>query len=387
MQFIHILTGSADPRSVDGVNKVVHSLATTQTDMGIPSRIWCIRANGTPTTHERNYPIEVFRQTSSRFLLDENLRHAIDRLPPDTWVQLHSVFSPELTAIARLLKKRGIPYGFTAHGGYLSIYFDRSRLLRMKKAVFSLLWENWMLRNAAMLHVIGASERADLERRAPGQKMIMIPNGYSMPQIDHWRSPRQEIRPAALMFCGRHVIKQKGLDLLLEGFALYRKQGGTLRLVLIGGGSDHGFLRGLAKRLGIAEHIDWPGILPVDELRQTLRGAAAFVHTSRFDVLPTACLEAAGLGLPLFISEETNFGDYIVPRNAGWLCRPNTPAAIAESIFAVERTPSAERIAMGENARRMIEEELNWNVICEELSRVAESSTAIKTQVRAHVDA
>jgi glycosyltransferase involved in cell wall biosynthesis len=374
MRFIHILTGTADPRSVDGVNKVVHWLATTQVESGTPSAIWSVRSHSLEVGHEHKYPIETFRQTKSRFLLDEKLREAIDKLPQDTWVQLHSVFVPELTAIARLLKKRGIPYGFTAHGGYLSRYFDRSRSLRVKKAILATFWENWMLRNAAMLHVIGASERADLERRAPGQKMFLIPNGYSTDQINEWRGHRQEDRPAAIMFCGRHVIKQKGLDLLIEGFALYRMRGGTLRMVLIGDGPDHDFLVALAERLGVNEHIEWPGILSREKLTETLRGAAAFVHTSRFDVLPTSCLEAAGLSLPLFVSEETNFGDYIIPRNAGWLCRPNTPAAICDSLFAIERTPAEERLSMGENARRMIEEELNWSAICKQLHSAAQAS-------------
>ena len=289
---------------------------------------------------------------------------AIDRLPPDTWVQLHSVYVPELSAIARRLHRRGLSYGVTPHGGYLSIYFDKDRALRWKKALFARLWENWMLQHAAFVHVIGATEIDDLRKRAPRTKTVLIPNGFS-PDRDFLNvGPRAEIEPPAIMFCGRHVMKQKGLDLLLRGLALYRAGGGTLRLVLISAGSDTAFLRSLAEQLGIADAVTWPGILPVEELRRTLRGAAAFVHTSRFDVLPTGCLEAAALGLPLFMSAETNFAPYLLPRNAGWICSPNTPAVIAETMWQIEQTPAATRIAMGENARRMITEELRWDRIC-----------------------
>jgi glycosyltransferase involved in cell wall biosynthesis len=372
MRFVHILVGSADPRSVNGVNKVVHWLSATQTEMGLDSEVWALKPNGAPVTHEHPYPIKVFSTTKSRFLLTRELRAALSDLPSDTWVQLHSVYIPELTSIAKVLKKRGISYGVTTHGGYLSLYADQSRSLRIKKAIFAALWENWMLRNAAMIHVIGATELEDLESRAPGQKMVIIPNGYEPNQLEIDPGPRSEATPPAIMFCGRHEIKQKGLDLLLRGFAEYRKNGGTLSLVLISGGKDNAFLRDLAQQLGIAEHVSWPGVLPVGELRSTLRTAAAFVHTSRFDVLPTACLEAAALGLPLFVSEETNFGDYIEPRNAGWICRPNLPKSIAETMFAIEKTSPAERIAMGARAQRMIDEELRWDLICQKLSHVAE---------------
>jgi glycosyltransferase involved in cell wall biosynthesis len=378
MRFVHLLNDSADPRSVNGVNKVVHWLASTQVEMGWSSEIWALRPNDEESTHERNYPLRVFRKTKSRFLLSDQLRAAIEELSPDTWVQLHSVFIPELTAVARLLKRRGILYGVTPHGGYLSLYFDRSRVLRMKKAIFASVWENWMLRNAAMIHVIGRTELEDLERRAPGQKMVMIPNGYAPGELAEWKEPRQEAEPASIMFCGRHVMKQKGLDLLLRGFATYRKEGGTLNLVLISEGKDTAYLRRLADELNVAEAVSWPGVLSVDELRSMLSGGAAFVHTSRFDVLPTACLEAAALGVPLFMSGETNFADHILPRNAGWICDPNDPETIAETMFVIERTSPEERLMMGENARRMIQDELRWDLICEKLGRTVADCMAAR---------
>jgi glycosyltransferase involved in cell wall biosynthesis len=363
MRFVHILIGSADPRSVNGVNKVVHWLATTQVDLGLASEVWSLRLDPAEATHDRRYKLRIFGRTKSRFLLTKQLRQALMQLPPETWVQLHSVYIPELTAIARLLKRRGISYGVTTHGGYLSLYFEPSRAARLKKKLFATLWENWMLRNAAMIHVIGVTELEDLQRRAPGQKMSIIPNGYAPEELDAGAGARREAQPASMVFCGRHVIKQKGLDLLLHGFACYRKSGGTLNLVLISRGKDTAYLHDLAARLGVAESVSWPGILPVNELRAMVAGATAFIHTSRFDVLPTACLEAAALGVPLLISSETNFAEYLLPRKAGWVCQPNVPDKIAEAMFTVQNTSPAQRLAMGENARRMISEELRWDLI------------------------
>ena len=140
---------------------------------------------------------------------------------------------------------------------------------------------------------------------------------------------------------------------------------------MISGGKDTGLLHALAEELGVSDAIAWTGVLPVEELRNTLRGAAAFVHTSRFDVLPTGCLEAAALALPLFMSQETNFAEYLLPRNAGWICTPNTPAEIASTMFKIEQTPSRQRLQMGENARGMIMEELRWDRICSKFEMAA----------------
>jgi glycosyltransferase involved in cell wall biosynthesis len=374
MRFVHILVGSGDPHTVSGVNKVVHWLATTQTAMGISSEVWALKANGAEASHERNYPMRVFTRTRSRFLLSRELRSQLEQLSAGAWVQLHSVYIPELAAIARLLKRRGISYGVTPHGGYQASHFDPSRALRIKKAAFSALWENWMLRNAAMIQVVGMTELEDLKRRAPGQKMAMIPNGYSAGRLLILDGDQQEARSPSMMYCGRLEIRQKGLDLLLRGYAAYRREGGKLNLVLIGGGKDAAHLRTLAHELGVAESVSWPGVLYGDELRSMLRGAAAFVHTSRFEGLPMACLEAAALGLPLFVSRETNFAEYILPRNAGWVCWPNVPEKIAETMFLIEQTSPSDRLAMGKNARQIIDEELRWETICERLEKTVRES-------------
>ena len=362
MRFVHVLADSADPNSANGVNKVVHWLAETQTKSGHQAEVWALKPEPSPATHQRSYSITVFETARLRFLRSPELNQALNKLTPDTWVHLHSVYIPELTAIAHKLKSRGVLYGVTPHGGYLSTYFDPLKV-RAKKTIFATLWENWMLRNAAMVHLVGATEVDDLRRRAPHTKTYIIPNGYRREKPILNPGPRKESDPPCLIYCGRHEIKQKGLDLLLLGFSDYRKQGGTLRLLMIGAGEDHVRLRSMSKDLDVSEAVTWPGPLYGDELHKVLRGAAAFVHTSRFEGLPTACLEAAALGVPLFLSPETNFGPYL-PAEAGWIYTPNTPERIAATMFRIQNTPPPHRITMGKNAQRMIDEDLQWDRIC-----------------------
>lgn len=368
MRFVHVVVGSADPSSLNGVNKVVHSLAEAQIAAGHAAEVWAIKPDGSPATHARSYPLTVFRATWSRLLLAPELREAIDALPPDAWVQLHSVYIPEFTPIARQLLRRGLQYGFTPHGGYLSVHFDPPRR-RAKKKLFAALLENWTLRHAAMVHMIGETERADLRARAPAAKLVHIPNGYRIPQEFAGAGRREEAEPPVFVYAGRHATVQKGLDLLLHGYALYREAGGSFGLVMAGGGRDTAALQSLAGTLGIAGTVAWPGVLSGATLFGLVRGAAAFVHTSRFDVLPTGCLEAAALAVPLVVSRETNLEEYILPRNAGWICAPNTPAVIAQVMLRVERTSREQRRAMGREARRLIDEQLQWDSIARSFER------------------
>lgn len=374
-RFIHILNGSGDPQSMNGVNRVVHALATTQTISGMNVEVWAMDPNPSQP-RERNYPFRVFKPTRTRALLSHELRLALHELSQDTWVQLHSVFIPELTSVARLLCKRGISYGATPHGGYLSLYFESSKIRRSTKVLFADVWENWMLRHAAMIHVIGVTELEDLQRRAPQGNFVLIPNGYTPTPLS-LKANRNGRKSRSIIYCGRHEIAQKGLDLLLKGFAAYKHAGGTLSLIMIGAGKDTATLQSLARELEVADATTWPGVLTGEALQAMLITGDAFIHTSRFDVLPTACLEAAALGIPLCVSRETNFSSYLLPRKAGWIVQPNAPNEIAEKMLEIERTPPQVLSEMGENAQRMITEELRWDRICQRLQQAILDCTAI----------
>ena len=45
MEIIHLILGKANPNRMNGVNKVVHELATTQVEKGISAEVWGITDN------------------------------------------------------------------------------------------------------------------------------------------------------------------------------------------------------------------------------------------------------------------------------------------------------------------------------------------------------
>ena len=231
MRIIHVIPGTADPNTANGVNKVVHWLATNMVAQGHACEVWILLETEQPPTHARTYKLVAFPKSRSHFGLTEDLRAALSRLPEGTWVHLHSVFVPQLTSIAKFLHRRNIRFGVTPHGGYLSDRKGRSIVGRLRKRLFLALWEGWTLRNASLIHVIGQTELDDLKSRFSSLHQIaLIPNGFELPTA-------QEVTPHALketsfdaetieptiVYCGRMAIFQKGLDILLEGFARYRQ--------------------------------------------------------------------------------------------------------------------------------------------------------------------
>jgi glycosyltransferase involved in cell wall biosynthesis len=341
---------------------------------GHDCEVWTLLGTEEHPTHTRSYKLLAFSKSRSQLGLTDDLLAALSSLPVSTWIQLHSVFVPQLTSVAKFLRKRNIRFGVTPHGGYLSDRKGRSIAGRIRKRFYLSLWEGWTLRNASLIHAIGQTEIDDLKSRFPALDQIaLIPNGFELPaqnvadQVLSRESSDSEITEPTIVYCGRMAIFQKGLDLLVEGFARYRKSGGTLNLTMVGDGPDRPQLEALANQHGVADAITWTGQIFGSPLRTILKGAMFFVHSSRFDVIPTACLEAASCGVPLIVSEETNLADFVRHWNSGLVLAPNTPVRLAELLQEAEKIGAHERNHMGASAKSMIEQDFTWSEISRRL--------------------
>ena len=108
---------------------------------------------------------------------------------------------------------------------------------------------------------------------------------------------------APLVLCVARLVPEKAPDVLLEAFALVAKEFRECRLALVGEGVLEAALRAQAARLGIAEQIDWCGL--VKDPLPHYSTAQVFVLPSRIEGMPNALLEAMGCGTPVIVSDGT----------------------------------------------------------------------------------
>ena len=102
-KIIHVVLGKANPNRMNGVNKVVNRLATTQVELGHDVEVWGITKDTTHNYPERNYETILFQDQQFKFLLDAQLKKAIENLNKETVT-------------------------FHLHGGYLLQFFSLSRV-------------------------------------------------------------------------------------------------------------------------------------------------------------------------------------------------------------------------------------------------------------------
>jgi len=155
-----------------------------------------------------------------------------------------------------------------------------------------------------------------------------------------------------------HGLGVKGHDVLLRGWAQYRRDGGDGFLLLVGDGwgeRGQAYLRemkDLATALGIAESVVWTGYLA--DPRLAYRAADVSVAPSRSENHGSA-VEAAGMGLPTIASRAGGLPEVVSDGDTGWLFASGDASALADRLGAA-RNAVADGSAreMGERARNAI---------------------------------
>ncbi|MDR0604734.1 MAG: glycosyltransferase, partial [Bacteroidales bacterium] len=158
----------------------------------------------------------------------------------------------------------------------------------------------------------------------------------------------------------------KGLDILIEAFKIYKNERGKGLLYLVGDGPDKQKLQKLSTKYNLDNDIKFLGSLYDDAKSDFLDNCAGFIHTSRWEGMPMAILEAMAHGVPLIITRETNLDEYVENKGAGLIISPNTIENIVSKLKEFESIyeNDYERYRrMCIQSQQLIIEDLNWKNI------------------------
>ncbi len=369
MKIIHLILGKANPFRMNGVNKVVHNLATHQFSLGYDVQVWGITPNPIHNYPERNYATSLFQSSKLKWTIDKELKKQILMIKERAVFHLHGGFIPEFFVAAELLTKAGIEFLFTPHGAYNSKALQKNKWL---KRLYLSVVESSIINRAKAIHCIGQSEVDSFKILNYNTDSVLIPNGQ---QISNFTTRHLYTNGSLIMgFCGRIDIETKGLDLLMKGFSRYKKKHhGTGRLSIIGDGKDLTELMKLATDLGVENFVHFHGAQFGLDKHNLLCEMDAFYHPSRNEGLPGAVLEAASLGIPCVVSKASNMADYIGDYEAGIPLIENNEETICQSMLKIEQLHENQTIhTLGSNAIEMVFEQFDWNKISEALIQVYE---------------
>jgi glycosyltransferase involved in cell wall biosynthesis len=137
-------------------------------------------------------------------------------------------------------------------------------------------------------------------------------------------------RAPLIVAISRHAPR-KGLDVLLRALALLRMRGVQFRAQLAGDGPIHGGLRQLAHQLGLADQVEWPGVVP-DPLPYLQECEVFALPTIAEDSGSMSVLEALQAGAPIVCSEVDGLPEDLTNEHDALLVPPRDPRALADAL-------------------------------------------------------
>ncbi len=260
-------------------------------------------------------------------------------------------------AARRRARRIGVPYVFSPHGVVMR---KRLRIRRAAKAGFVRLFERGVIRDAAAVHALNAEERDDLALLgARDEQLCVIPNGVDLGLIDSesdGAAARESLGiggdTPVVLFMG-WVMREKGIDVLLDAFAVLRER--VPKAVLVIAGREHRedgrVAKDQARSLGVESAVRFVGSLVGSRRLDVLHAADLFVLPSRSEGMPMAVLEACAAGVPVLITRECGLPE-IAEHGAG-LIEPLDARRMGDAMARVliDRSLSLE---MSQRGRAMV---------------------------------
>jgi colanic acid/amylovoran biosynthesis glycosyltransferase len=199
-------------------------------------------------------------------------------------------------------------------------------------------------------------------------KLHVIHVGIPLDQFTRTNAYANGSRPAdpTILFIGRQV-PEKGQGVLLEAVASLSKRGHTVKVTLAGDGVARMSLEQLAKRLGLASQVSFPGAVGQDHICALYEQASIFCLPSFAEGVPGVLMEAMAMELPVVTTRITGIPELVDDGQTGLLVTPGRADLLADALERLIVDPKLCR-RMGLAAREKVRREFNTESSADQLS-------------------
>lgn len=224
--------------------------------------------------------------------------------------------------------------------------------------------------------VVGVSEDMCRSLEAlgcPPEKIVYNPYGVDLRlfyPVDVSASPVHFLSVA-------RFAEKKAPHLTLRAFASVREQFPQARLTMAGKGPLWEQSKKLAAELGLAQSVDFAGVLSHEQVYELMKTTRAFVQHSvtaangDSEGTPNSILEAAAAGLPAVSTRHAGIKEAVLHEKTGFLVAEHDVEGMARYMALLAEDASL-AASLGAAAREHMEENYSfdqrigrlWNVIC-----------------------
>ena len=255
--------------------------------------------------------------------------HVLRNLKPQV---LHANHPALLGRVAeRKSAELDLPLVFTYHTRYAdySHYADPLPQENVKEFI-----DHWLASFMTACHqvVVPSESIKDMLEQSYGESIgnhiSVVPTGVETAKYSSFKHEEARAKMGwpedkkVLISIGR-LAKEKNFDLLIKAFARIDDKNATL--VIMGGGDEKKNLEALAKELGVGERVEFPGLVPFDEVPVYLAAADLFVFASVTETQGLVTLEAMASGLPVAAVDASGTREAVSPDCSVLTCKRGSP--------------------------------------------------------------
>lgn len=235
------------------------------------------------------------------------------------------------------------------------------------------------LANAALAVFEAEATQRLYEQTVGAERCLTLPYGLDIDPIDAERDgfSREEARRAAgvagdaeVVLCVGSVEPRKAQVSLAQAFDLVAERHPKANLVFVGGreNADSHLLSEWIASLPSADRIR---LVPVTSEVQSWYGLSdLLVCASDIESLPRTVLEAMAWELPVLATSVFGLPELIDDGETGWLCADRDVEALATALDKVLNVEPNQRISIGRNGRKRIEDRHALNSYCKHIAQL-----------------
>lgn len=208
-----------------------------------------------------------------------------------------------------------------------------------------------------------------MELGAAREKIVRFPWGVDL-EMNGW-NPLPAFGGRLKVVSLRSLEASYRVDVLITAMGMAP----NVELRILGGGSAEIDLRRAAKASGVADRVEFGGLVDEQATVEELRSAHIHVSTAPIDGSSVSLLQALAVGRPSIVVDNAPNREWIEHGVTGWFTPVGDPSALADAL-QVAHASSELLQAISARGRALVEQYADWSVHAATLCDTLESVVA-----------